>query len=252
MPVSRISRRLVAAAVLITAAVASLTACGSSSSTPTDQAAVPTADVVSAIHADPRIHDLLPADIRTAGSATLGTVQAVGQAGLPHAGVVDGRQVGLDIDIADAVARVLGIEWKRDYGTFATIIPGVQNGRYQVGEANFGVTEARTRVLDFATYLNDGQGFLGASTVTAEHIASLTDACGYRIATSPGSTFQTLLETHADDCAKAGKEAVDGTVLRRPGTDRPRPAERQGGPVLRPHAEPALRREAHRRHPFPR
>ncbi|WOC14174.1 transporter substrate-binding domain-containing protein [Gordonia sp. MP11Mi] len=202
------SRRLAAAGALFLAASIGLTACGSDSKSDTaaGSAAVPTQDVVSAIARDDRVAALLPADVRASGALTVGSVEAVGQAQLPHAGVADGEQVGLDIDVANAVAKVLGVDWHREYGTFATIVPGVQNGRYQVGQANFGVTKARTEVLDFATYLNDGQGFLGASTVDADKIATLTDACGYRIATTPGSTFQTLLETHADDCAKQGKE----------------------------------------------
>ena len=50
-------------------------------------------------------------------------------------------------------------------GTFVTIIPGVQNGKYQVGQDNFGATRARAQVVDFATYLNGAQAFPGASTV---------------------------------------------------------------------------------------
>ncbi|MGO3327060.1 transporter substrate-binding domain-containing protein [Gordonia sp. (in: high G+C Gram-positive bacteria)] len=201
-------RLLAIGMVLLLTLAGGLTACGSDSGpdAAADAGAVPTQDVVSSVVRDPRVAALLPADVRASGALTVGSVEAVGQSQLPHVGVVDGDQVGLDIDIANAVAKVLGVDWHREYGTFATIVPGVQNGRYQVGQANFGVTKARTEVLDFATYLNDGQGFLGASTVDSDKIATLTDACGYRIATTPGSTFQTLLETHASDCAKQGKK----------------------------------------------
>jgi ABC-type amino acid transport substrate-binding protein len=70
-----------------------------------------------------------------------------------------------DHALRNAVAKVLGVTWNVQNGTFATIIPGVQNGKYQVGQDNFGATKAREQVVDFATYLNDGQAFLGASTV---------------------------------------------------------------------------------------
>jgi hypothetical protein len=65
----------------------------------------------------------------------------------------------------NAVAKVLGVSWKVRNGTFVTIIPGVQNGKYQVGQDNFGATRAREQVVDFATYLHDAQAFPGASTV---------------------------------------------------------------------------------------
>ena len=58
---------------------------------------------------------------------------------------------------------MLGVSWNVQNGTFATIIPGVQNGKYDVGQDNFGVTAAARQVVDFATYLNDGQAFLGAA-----------------------------------------------------------------------------------------
>jgi polar amino acid transport system substrate-binding protein len=169
-------------------------------------AAIPTQDVVSAIREDPKLNAELPASVRSIGQLILGTTLAPGTAGLPHAGQVDGQDVGLDVDLRNAVAEVLGVRWDMQNGTFATIIPGVQNGRYQVGQDNFGATSAREKVVDFATYLNDGQSFLGASSVSVSSIKTITDACGYTIATSPGSTFQTLLTKNASKCAAAGKQ----------------------------------------------
>ena len=125
---------------------------------------------------------------------------------MPHAGVVNGQDIGLDVDLRNAVAKVLGISWNVQNGTFATIIPGVQNGKYQVGQDNFGATKAREQVVDFATYTNDGQSFLGASDVSVNSISAITDACGYTIATSPGSTFQTLLTSNGSKCAADGKK----------------------------------------------
>jgi polar amino acid transport system substrate-binding protein len=42
--------------------------------------------------------------------------------------------------------------------------------------------------------------------VRAGSISAITGACGYTIATSPGSTFQTLLTSNAAKCAAAGKK----------------------------------------------
>jgi polar amino acid transport system substrate-binding protein len=168
--------------------------------------AVPSQDVVSGITEDPKLNAELPAGVRSSGQLILGTTISPGTSGLPHAGEVNGQNVGLDVDLRNAVAKVLGVSWNVQNGTFATIIPGVQNGKYQVGQDNFGATKAREQVVDFATYLNDGQAFLGASTVSASSISAITDACGYTIATSPGSTFQTLLTSSASKCATEGKK----------------------------------------------
>jgi polar amino acid transport system substrate-binding protein len=168
--------------------------------------AIPTQDVVSGIAEDQKLNAELPASVRSSGQLVLGTTLQPGTSGLPHAGQVNSQNVGLDVDLRNAVAKVLGVTWNVQNGTFATIIPGVQNGKYQVGQDNFGATKAREQVVDFATYLNDGQAFLGASTVSASSISAITDACGYTIATAPGSTFQTLLTSSAPKCAAAGKQ----------------------------------------------
>jgi polar amino acid transport system substrate-binding protein len=168
--------------------------------------AIPAQDVVSGIAEDQKLHAELPASVRSSGQLILGTTLQPGTSGLPHAGQVNSQNVGLDVDLRNAVAKVLGVTWNVQNGTFATIIPGVQNGKFQVGQDNFGATKAREQVVDFATYLNDGQAFLGASTVSVSSISAITDACGYTIATAPGSTFQTLLTSSASKCAASGKQ----------------------------------------------
>jgi polar amino acid transport system substrate-binding protein len=168
---------------------AAATAAGSSSAASPASTAVPTQDVVSSVKEDPKLHAELPASVQSSGTLILGTTVSPGTSGLPHAGQVNGQTVGLDVDLRNAVANTLGVSWNVQNGTFATIIPGVQNGKYQVGQDNFGATSAREKIADFATYLNDGQSFLGASSVGVDSISKITDACGYTIATSPGSTF---------------------------------------------------------------
>ena len=118
-----------------------------------------------------------------------------------------GKEVGLDVDLRNAIAKKLGVTWSTQYGTFQTIIPGTQNGKFDVGWGNFGVTKAREQVVDFATYLTDGQAFLGPRARQADKISTLTDLCGYTVATSPGSTFQQILTDGAAKCAAAGQEA---------------------------------------------
>jgi polar amino acid transport system substrate-binding protein len=207
---------LAAACALVLAGCSSSSATGTASSVSSaasagsgasaDPTAIPTENVVSGIREDPTLRAELPASVQSSGQLILGTTITPGTSGLPHAGEVNGQNIGLDVDLRNAVAKVLGVSWNVQNGTFATIIPGVQNGKYQVGQDNFGATAAREKVVDFATYLNDGQAFLGASSVNVSSITSITAACGYTIATTPGSTFQTLLTGNASKCAAEGKK----------------------------------------------
>jgi polar amino acid transport system substrate-binding protein len=200
------------AAVLLAGLAAVLGGCATpanSSAAPGAASAVsyPTQDVVSGIAVDPAASSELPAAVRAAGTLGLGTTLTPGTSSLPHGGVApNGADIGLDKDLRDAVARTLGISWTVRYGSFATIIPGVQNGKYDVGQANFGVTAAREKVVDFTTYLNDGQAFLGSTASGLAVVHSLTDLCGLVVATSPGSTFQQILTDGASRCAAAGKK----------------------------------------------
>jgi polar amino acid transport system substrate-binding protein len=217
---ARPASRTALAATGAAAVLALLTACGSNSGTsaapaaggapaaagPAASTALPTQDVVSAIPADPALRAELPKAVRSRGSLILGTSQVVGTSGLPHGGQdTSGKSVGLDIDLRNAIAKVLDVTWDVQYGTFPTVIPGVQNGKYDVGQDNFGATKAREKVVDFATYLNDGQSFLGAKSIKTNAVTSLTDLCGYNVATSPGSTFQQILTDGAAKCSAAGK-----------------------------------------------
>lgn len=168
--------------------------------------AIPTDDVVSGIAEDPRLHAELPAAVRDNRELRLGTTEATGESFLPHGGsTADGTQIGLDVDLREAVARVLGVRWKTEFGSFETIVPGTQSGKYDVGQANFAVTSERLKVVDFATYLKDGQAFLGASDSDLRTVRTLGDICGHTVSTTPGSSFQQILEQGADACRTAGR-----------------------------------------------
>lgn len=222
-------RRPLVAAVISTAALVLVAGCGSAASSASSAASggkavgaapagtavpasaspsgIPSQDVVSAVQADPALKAELPAAVQARGTLLLGTTKTTGVSGLPHAGIdPSGTEVGLDIDLRAAIARKLGVTWDVQYGTFPTIIPGTQNGKFDVGWGNFGVTRAREQVVDFATYLTDGQAFLGSQNVSADKIGTLADLCGLTVATSPGSTFQQILTNGASQCAAAGKK----------------------------------------------
>lgn len=175
----------------------------------TAPSAVPTDDVVAGVEEDPALHAALPADVRSSGRLTLGTTEATGESGLPHVGSDEsGTQVGLDVDLRNAVAKVLGVEWKVTYGAFETVVPGVQSGKFLVGQDNFAVTSARLPVVDFATYLEDGQGFVAAADSDLPQVSAITDVCGRTVSTVAGSSFQQILEAGNDQCEQAGLDPI--------------------------------------------
>lgn len=113
---------------------------------------------------------------------------------------------GADIDFADAAARVLGLELKREVASFEAILPALGSGKYDLGTGNFGVTDVRRRTIDFVTYINDGQGFAVREDSELKKVTDLTQLCGLDVATGAGTTFEVTLQENLPRCAEAGKK----------------------------------------------
>ncbi|WP_299537568.1 transporter substrate-binding domain-containing protein [uncultured Streptomyces sp.] len=193
---------------LITVAALTLTACGSGdpAAAPAGAggSAIPATDVVSDIPKDDAAAALLPEDVRKAG-----TLRIAAYAGAPPSAFYreDGTTLaGADIDFADAAARVLGLELKREVASFEAILPALGSGKYDLGTGNFGVTDDRRKTIDFVTYINDGQGFAVREDSDLKEVTDLTQLCGLTVATAAGTTFEVTLEKNLSRCAATGRE----------------------------------------------
>jgi len=205
-------RPLAATAALLP--LLTLTACGSGDP---DDEAVPAAratadDPVAAVRTVDAVAALLPASVRSSGTLRIGS--SVGAP--PSAYYPDGSDTpeGQDIDIADAVAKVLGVRLERQDASFETILPALRSGKYDVGTGNFGVTTERLRTIDFVTYIDDGQGFAvkQGDTSFGKRIGDLTQLCGRTVGIGAGTTFEATLDAQKGVCAKAGKKPYDVKV----------------------------------------
>ncbi|MGW0770029.1 ABC transporter substrate-binding protein [Streptomyces sp. NPDC002676] len=218
MSVRGIGTRLRIAAAIALLPVLALTACGSgdtSGAIPTGAQAspAPTDDPVASVHKVDSVAALLPADVRKAGTLRVGS--SIGfPPGAYYPNGQDKPPAGQDIDLADAVARVLGVKLERQDASFETILPALGSGKYDVGTGNFGVTTERLKTIDFVTYIDDGQGFAVKTGGTAlkTKVTDLTQLCGLTIGTGAGTTFEATLTAQKGVCAKAGKKPYDVKV----------------------------------------
>ncbi|MFD8594087.1 ABC transporter substrate-binding protein [Kitasatospora sp. NPDC059646] len=199
------------------AAVLLLSGCGSDPTAgPAGAAPVgvqPSQDVLGQVRKDDAAAALLPAEVRAAGTIRLG-----GSIGTPPGAYYpDGgghRPVGLDVDIVDGVAKVLGLTVQREDAAFETILPALGSGKYDVGTGNFGVTEARLKTVDFVTYIDDGQGFaVRADNTALTAVTDLTQLCGLTVGTGAGTTFEATLNAKKDVCAQAGRKPYEVKVF---------------------------------------
>ncbi|MEU5296041.1 ABC transporter substrate-binding protein [Streptomyces umbrinus] len=206
---SRPRRALFIPFALITSAALLLTACGSGADDGSDtQAAgssqkIPTTDVVSSLRTDAAAAKLLPA-----GTDSLSLAVSVGGTPPGTSYLEDGKTLaGQDVDFAAAVAKVLGIELKREAASFEAILPALDSGKYDVGVGNFGVTDERRKTIDFVTYINDGQGFATRKDSKLDKVTDLAQLCGLNVATGAGTTFEATLEENKHVCSDAGEKA---------------------------------------------
>lgn len=218
MNIRTLRTRLRGTAALALLPLLALTACGSGDTGGTaavgaEASPAPTDDPVAAVRKVDSAAALLPADVRKAGKLRVGS--SIGfPPGAYYPNGTDKAPAGQDIDLADAVAKVLGVGLERQDASFETILPALGSGKYDFGTGNFGVTAERLKTIDFVTYINDGQGFAvkKGNTALKAKVTDLTQLCGLTIGTGAGTTFEATLTAQKGVCAKAGKKPYDVKV----------------------------------------
>src|SRR3954452_16960112 len=113
------------------------------------------------------------------------------------------KVVGMDADLADAIAASLGLKAKVVNATFGAIIPGLAAHKYELGMSSFTVTKEREQTVDFVTYFSAGTSFYVRDG--APKIQTLADLCGEKVAVEKGTTQADDVTAQAKKCKAAGK-----------------------------------------------
>jgi polar amino acid transport system substrate-binding protein len=116
--------------------------------------ALPTATIPTQ-STDATIAATVPAAIKTKGTLNiaLDATYAPDEMIAPDGSTI----IGMDADFAYAITQVLGLKAHLINATFDTIIPGLQSGKYDVGDSSFTDTLARQKVVDFVDYFVAGE-----------------------------------------------------------------------------------------------
>ena len=147
----------------------------------------------------------VPAAIKSKGTLTVATDATYA----PNEFVAsNGKTVtGWDPELAQALGNVLGLKVKLVNATFATIIPGLQSGKYGLGASSFTDTKERQKVVDFVTYFTAGTSFY-VKTSGGPTINSLADLCGHSVGVETGTTQADDATAQNKKCKAAGKAGV--------------------------------------------
>jgi polar amino acid transport system substrate-binding protein len=200
---SRLGR---SAAVLTAAGLAlSVAACGSSSG---GKSTASTAPSSAGAAADSSIS--VPAAIKSKGTLTVATDPSYA----PNEFIGDDNKTitGMDVDVANAIGKTLGLKVDVKSAVFDSIIPGLASGRYDLSLSSFTDSKEREKTVDFVTYFSAGTSLM----VAKGNPKKLTpDAlCGSSIAVEKGTVQEDPdLPTRSKACTAAGKAKITPLVF---------------------------------------
>ncbi|WP_324196440.1 ABC transporter substrate-binding protein [Nocardia farcinica] len=118
----------------------------------------------------------------------------------------DGKIVGFDVDLMDAVTAVLGIQAEYVESAFEKIIPAIQAGTYDVGMSSITDSKEREQQVDFTTYFNAG---IQWAQQTGKPIDP-ANACGKRVAVQATTVEHTEeVPAKSAECVAQGKLPID-------------------------------------------
>jgi polar amino acid transport system substrate-binding protein len=193
-------RSLLRSVVLLLVVVGLAVGCGSSKKSSTTTTTGSTSTTSSKASAE------VPSAIKSKGTITVAT-----DATYPPNEFIasNGKTVtGWDPELAQALGKVLGLKVKLVNATFATIIPGIQSGKYGLSLSSFTDTKERQKVVDFVTYFTAGTSFY-VKTSGGPTINSLADLCGHSVGVETGTTQADDAKAQNAKCKAAGKPGVN-------------------------------------------
>jgi polar amino acid transport system substrate-binding protein len=125
----------------------------------------------------------------------------------------DGKTIiGMDADMATAIAQTLGLKPELKNVTFDAILPGLAAGKYNVGMSSFTDTKEREKTVDMITYLTAGTKFY-TSAAKPTKVTGLNDLCGLTVAVEKGTTQADDATAQSKKCTDAGKQKVTVDVF---------------------------------------
>ncbi len=111
---------------------------------------------------------------------------------------------GFNIDLIKAIAKTLGVKISESSVTFDNIIPGIQSGRYQIGNSSFTDNKLREKLVNFVDYFQAGEGVYAAANSKLV-FNGFKSFCGLTIAVEKGTYEQSDAKDYSKKCP-AGKK----------------------------------------------
>ncbi|MGZ4683529.1 MAG: ABC transporter substrate-binding protein, partial [Acidimicrobiales bacterium] len=183
-------------------------ACGSSKSSTAKTETTSggsTSTTAAAIQVDEALAAKLPEKIKSAGKIIVATDASYAPNEFYKE---DGTTIqGMDVDMANAIGQVLGVQVEVENASFDTIIPSLGT-RYDIGMSSFTDSLERQQVVDMVTYFQAGTSFLVQTGKNAD-LSNLDALCGHSVGVEKGTTQLDDATAQSKTCTDAGNKAVD-------------------------------------------
>ncbi|GAA3051320.1 ABC transporter substrate-binding protein [Kitasatospora albolonga] len=185
--------RLLAAGALIATASLVLTACGDDKK-----------DDTSAAGSSAPLYSKLPADIQKAGVVKVGSEVAYAPVEFKDGGKI----TGIDPDLADALAKQLGVKFQIQDAGFDTLITSLSTKRIDlIMSAMTDNKERQGKGVDFVDYFKAGTSIL-VQKGNPKGIKTLEDLCGQTVALQKATVNEDTAKAQSDKCKAAGKAEI--------------------------------------------
>lgn len=124
----------------------------------------------------------------------------------------DGKQVGIIIELATEVAKLVGAEVDIQRTPFPSMIPGLAAGRFKIAWETFSANPDRLKQVDFVMFIKAG---IAASTSPEKKDSFSGDMplCGKRIGVSAGSASDFLVDKLSKECTDKSQAEITKSVF---------------------------------------
>ncbi|MFL4473933.1 transporter substrate-binding domain-containing protein [Paeniglutamicibacter sp. MACA_103] len=192
-------------AIAVLASISGLAACTTASSTGTAAESSPSEQIAgdsNALSMDPAINAQLPESIRSAGVLKVG----IDPTYAPMEFTDEANNIiGSDPELIEAMGVVLGVKVEYLPTKFASLIPTLKSGRFDVG-MNVGDYFHREKNADFIDFFVSKRAFLIDSS--RPQFESITDVCGLTVGMLQGTDSQDKIDEANPKCTAAGKPSI--------------------------------------------
>ncbi|MEV4003345.1 transporter substrate-binding domain-containing protein [Actinomadura sp. NPDC049753] len=201
MNVLRHARRSDRALLLAVSAAVALTACGVTSAEDGEGPDTGAALKIDAIAVDRKAQAELPEAMKKSG-----TLKVASELDWPPFSYKDdsGQTTGIDVLMVQAIGRKLGLKTSiADLGA-DTIIPSVQNGRYDVAVSQLVTTPERLRAVNFVDYIQNTLGIIQHKDYSPQ--VTPGDMCGKTFVGTQGTGPLDFTRQYSEkECVAKGK-----------------------------------------------